>query len=85
MTGSLLITCIDWYCIFLECILSMYLVGMIVLQKGWLQEVLYDLAAPLLYPVQKLMKGSVMQSKTDFSAIISFMVILFIRAFIRKP
>ncbi|MBD5088067.1 MAG: hypothetical protein HDT30_06050 [Clostridiales bacterium] len=85
MTDSLFITCIDWYCIFLECILWLYTVGMIVLQKGWLREVLCDLAAPLLYPIQKLMKRSVMQSKTDFSAIILFMVILFIRTLIRKP
>lgn len=84
MIVSFFITCIDWYFILLECILWMYLLGVFILKKGWLREVLCDLAAPLLYPIQKLMKNSVMQSKVDFSAIISFMVILFIRAFIKK-
>ena len=85
MIGSLLITCIDWFCIFLECILWIYLLGMLILQKGWLCEVLCDLATPLLYPIQRLMKNSVLQSKVDFSAIISFMVIFFIRALLKKP
>lgn len=84
MMKSFFITCLDWYFIFLECILWMYLLGAFLLQKGWLREFLCDLAAPLLYPIQKLMKNSVMQSKVDFSAIISFMVILFIRAFFKK-
>lgn len=84
MMESFLITCLDWYFIFLECILWIYLLGVFLLQKGWLREVLCDLVAPLLYPIQKLMKNSVMQSKVDFSAIISFMVILFIRAFLKK-
>lgn len=84
MTELLLIKYIDWYCVFLECILWFYLLGMLILQKGWLQEVLRDLALPLLYPIQKLMKNSIMQSKSDFSAIVSFMVILFVRAFLKK-
>lgn len=84
MNTSFLITCIDWYCIFLECILWIYLLGMLILQKGWLRDVFCELAAPLLYPVQKLMKKSVLQSKTDFSAIISFMILLFIRAFLQN-
>lgn len=84
MTEILLIKYIDWYCVFLECILWFYLLGMLILQKGWLQEVLRALALPLLYPIQKLMKNSIMQSKADFSAIVSFMVILFVRAFLKK-
>ena len=84
MSRLLLITYIDWYCVFLECILCVYLLGMLVLQKGWLQEVLRNLTLPLLYPIQKLMKNSIIQSKVDFSAVISFMVILFVRAFLKK-
>lgn len=84
MAELLLITYIDWYCVFLECILCIYLLGMLILQKGWLQEVICNLASPLLYPIQKLMKNSILQSKVDFSAIISFMVILFFRAFLKK-
>lgn len=84
MDTSFWITCIDWYCIFLECILWIYLLGMLILQRGWLRDVLGELAAPLLYPIQELMKKSVLQSKTDFSAIISFMILLFIRMFLRS-
>lgn len=84
MLNSFLMTCINWYFTFLEYILWMYLLSSFLLKRGWLRSVLCDLAVPLLYPIQRLMKNSVMQSKRDFSAIISLMVILFIRAFFKN-
>lgn len=80
MNCSFLLDFINKYCICLEYILIIYSIGILILKEGKLRDFLYELAAPLLFPIRKLIKKSVMQSKADFSVVVVFMILLYIQA-----